>query len=273
LKVDAYVNLSGGMIILDKELLKGDYLIMDEQSTKNTVYLYPSHEEISIVKDDPNSAEEEELRAQIISLQDECEGEIIKIYKNNLVVAVSVKKEALFKDNENINIRIIKSSNAYECSLKILGMKKEGDKLLIVLSIPLIEKKVDRRRFFRINLKFGVRYSILPKGEYNTILDIPKGSFLKIKKALTEDISAGGISIVSEDKCEVGDYVLVCLYLPDKINILCKVLRINPNIKNTTSSVLCMKFVYIHELDRDRVVGFVIKNEVVRRNKNKDKDK
>lgn len=266
------MNLSGGMIILDKELFKGDYLIMDEQLDTNTVYLYPSHEEIDIVKDAANSIEEEEFRSQIISLKDECEGEIIKIYKNNLVVAVSVKKEALFKENENINIRIIKSNSAYECSLRILGMKKEGDKLLLVLSIPLIEKKVDRRRFFRINLKFGVRYYILPKGEYNTIVDIPKGCFLKIKKTLTEDISAGGISILSEDKCEIGDYVLVCLYLPNKIDVLCKVLRIKPNHKKAPNSILCMKYVYIHEIDRDRVAGFVIKNEVARRNKNKEEN-
>jgi c-di-GMP-binding flagellar brake protein YcgR len=269
--VGVYVNLSGGMIIVDKEFFKGDYLIVDEQSTNNTVYLYPKHEEIGIVKNDTTSAEEEEIRSQITSTEEECEGEIIKVYKSNLVVAVPDIEKALFKDNENVNIRIIKASSAYECSLKILGMKKEGDKLLLVLSIPLIEKKVDRRRFFRINLKIGVRYCVVPKGEYHTIIDIPKGCFLKTKKTFTEDISAGGISIVSEEKCEVGDYVLVCLYLPNKIDVLCKVLRIKPNNKKNSSEILCMKYVYIHELDRDKLVGFVIKNEMFRRSKNRDK--
>ncbi|MFL0268345.1 flagellar brake protein [Candidatus Clostridium radicumherbarum] len=252
---------------MDNELLEGDFLVLDEQSLAKTVYLFLRHEVIHVVKEDPKGFEEEEIKAQVYSLENECEGEIIKIYKNNLVIAVSVKNIDLFRDYENINIRITNSSCAYECSSKILGLKEEGDKLILVLSTPLIEKKVDRRRFFRINLKFGVRYCILPKGNYNTILDIPKGCFLKIKKALTKDISAGGISILAEDKCEVGDYVLVCLYLPNKFDVLCKILRIDPNYKNGTSSLLCMKYVYIHEIDRDRVAGFVIKNEISRRNK------
>lgn len=266
MKLYNVMNLCGGMIIVDKQLFKGDFLIMDEQSATNTVYLYPKHE--GAVK---GESEEEELRLLIANIEEECEGEIINIYKNNLVVAVSAKKEALFKENGNINIRIIKASSAYECSLRILGMKKDEDKLILVLSIPLIEKKVDRRRFFRIKLKVGVRYCVIPKGEYNTIIDIPKGCFLKTKKTFTEDISAGGISIISEDKCEVGDYVLVCLYLPNKIDVLCKVLRIKENDKNSNSFILCMKYVYIHEIDRDKVVGFVIKNEIFRRNQNREK--
>lgn|GEM_PF-4469774 len=254
---------------MDKKLLEGDYLILDEKLVDKTVYLFPRHEDIQVVKEDPKDFEEEEINAQVLSLEHECEGEIVNIYKNNLVIAVSVKNIDLFKDNENLKIRVTNSSSAYECSIKNLGMKKDGDKLILVLSTPLIEKKVDRRRFFRINLKFGVRYCILPKGNYHTILDIPKGCFLKTRKALTKDISAGGISILAEDKFEVGDYVLVCLYLPNKIDVLCKILRIEPNYMNGTSSLLCMKYIFINEMDRDRVAGFVIKNEISRRNKNK----
>lgn len=263
---------------MNENNFKGDYLTKEGEPIAKTVYLFPDQEEdlsenMDRVVDkavDEAAKEVDNVKSLTTFVKDEFEGEIIQIYKNNLVVEVDSKDKALIKENEKLNIRITKGKNAYECSLKVLGIKDEGEKLLIVLSIPVIERKVDRRRFFRISLKFMARYCIIPKGDYRTLLDIPSGCFLKTKKTYTNDISGGGISIIADEQCETGTYVLVCLYLPNKIDVLCKVVRSLPN-SSGSKNLLSMKYVYINELDRDKVVGFVIKNEVYRRSKNREK--
>lgn len=253
--------------------LKGDYLTTEGDPISKTVYIFPKQEEELykelVENDDLKVQEEDDIEKSAKLAKYESEGEIINIYKNNLVVEIENKNRELVKENENVNIRITKGASAYECSLKILGIKDEDDKLIVVLSIPVVEKKVDRRRFFRINLKFMARYCIIPKGEYKTLLDIPSGCFLKIKKTYTYDISGGGISIIVDEKCEAGTYVLVCVYLPNKIDILCKVVRVS-SYKNGNKNLLSLKYVYVNELDRDKIVGFVIKNEAYRRSKNRE---
>lgn len=253
-------------------LKKGDYLILDQCSVLNTVYFYPKHEEENIGNTDDDVSEiENEVAAMASYNKDEFDGEIVNVYKNNLVVAIDSKDKDYVKQNQNITIRITKDNNAYECSLKILGIKDEGEKIIMVLSIPVIEKKVDRRRFFRLKVKFGVRYCILPEGEYHTIADVPKGCFLKTKKVLSHDISAGGVTIIANENCEIGTYALICVYLPNKIDILCRIVRTVP-YKDTNKVLLSMKYVYIYEPDRDKIAGFVIRNEIYRRNKaNKEK--
>lgn len=256
---------------MDKEVYKGDFLIMDDNLIIKRIYLYPSHEDTVIENGETNSDEEDDekvVNSLISNVKDECTAQIIKIYKNNLVVVVEDKKLDFIKENESIKARITKGNYAYECSLIILGMKTEEEKLILVLSIPIIEKPLDRRRFFRLKLRFGVRYCLIPEGKYHTLIDIPKGCFLKTKKTLSQDISAGGITIISQEQCEVNTYVLVCLYLPNKIDILCKVTRVIPD-KNETKSSLSMEYVYIDEADRDKIVEFIIKNEIARRQRDK----
>lgn len=251
----------------EEKLIKGNYLTFDEHSDNKIVYFSPKQKEN--ISEDNNENLTDEVENEVIAIasydKKEFEGEIVKIYKNNLVVNIDSNYRTYIKENESINIRIVKDENAYECSLKILGIKEEGENLIIVLSIPVIEKKVDRRRFFRLSVKFGIRYYILPKGEYHTITDVPPGCFLKIKKTVSHDISAGGIAIVSDEYCEVGTYVLVCVYLPNKIDILCKVVRTAP-YEAANKILLSMKYIYIHELDRDKIAAFIIKNEIYRRN-------
>lgn len=256
---------------MEKEVSKGDLLLSDDGSIIKTVYLYSRNEDAVIETGETSSDKknDEEVNSLIVNAKDECEAQIIKIYKSNLVVVIEDKKLDYIKENENIKVRIIKGNNAFECSSIILGMKSEDDKVILVLSIPVIEKQIDRRRFYRIKISFGVRYCLVPEGKYKTLLDIPKGCFLKTKKTLTQDISAGGIKISSDEKCEVGSYVLVCLYLPHKIDVLCKVVRVSQEIKGPKSS-LSMKYVYIDEADRDKIVEFVIKNEIARRKRDKE---
>lgn len=253
----------------DRNLIKGDYLTIDEKCDSKVIYFYPKHDKTSIEDSDEKLSEVEH---EVISLtayeRCEFEGEILQVYKNNLVVSIENQYKEYVNINEVINIRIVKKEDAYECSLKVLGIKDEIDKLIIVLSIPVIEKKVDRRRFFRLAVKFGIRYCVLPKGKYSTITDVPPGCFLKIKKTLSHDISAGGISIIVDENFDIGAYVLVCVYLPNKIDILCQVVRATC-YEDTKRMLISMKFVYIHELDRDKVAAFVIKNEIYRRNKAK----
>ncbi|MDT8716273.1 PilZ domain-containing protein [Clostridium sp. 19966] len=251
---------------MDKNYIKGDLFIITDKHIGHDFYLYPytqQNEESTRI-----SEEENEIKKQVTNINDICKGKLLTIYKNNLLVETYELNKSFIKEGENINVKLHKNDKAYECSIKVLGIKREDSKLRLVLGSPIVERELDRRNFFRIKLSMRIRYSVVPEGLYNSLLDVPKGCFLKTKKSITLDISAGGIKIISEDYCEENRYVLISIYLPDKIDILCKVVRVEP-YKNEGKLILSMEYVNLDEIIRDRLVEFVIKNEAARIRKNK----
>ena len=242
--------------------LKGSFLLTDEEGFGKNIYIYPDGNYSDVENNDDISEKEKQLENEIANAKFECKGKLIKVYKNNLVIEFYEDK-GFIKENKNAIIRIIKLKKAYECSAKVLGVRKEDKKYIAVLSIPIIRRQIDRRRFFRIAVQVRVRYSLLPKGEYKTVLDIPKGCFLKTKKCSCIDISAGGIKILAEENMDVDKYALINIFVPYKANILCKVVR-NEEYKASNKFIISMEYVYIDEQDRDKIVRFVIKNESVK---------
>lgn len=248
--------------------IQGDLFIINENHIGRNFYLYPCLEHVDVEEDENHGEEEKELRNQMANINDICKIKLITTYKNNLLVEVYEFNKAYIKEEETVNIKLTQEDEAYECTTRILGVKCEGGNIRLVLSSPMVERKIDRRNFFRIKLSMRIRYHVLPLGTYNSILDVPKGCFLKTKKTLTQDISAGGIKIISEEYCEENRYVLISIFLPDKIDILCRVVRVGP-YKNESKLLLSMEYIKLEENIRDRLVEFVIKNEAARIRKNK----
>lgn len=242
--------------------LKGSFLLTDEEGFGKNVYIYPDDNYSNVDNNDNILEKEKQLENEIANAKFECKGKLIKVYKNNLVIEFYEDK-GFIKENKNVIIRIIKLKKAYECSAEVLGVRKEDKRYIAVLSIPIIRRQIDRRRFFRIAVQIRVRYFLLPKGEYRTVLDIPRGCFLKTKKCRCIDISAGGIKILTEENMDVGKYVLINIFVPYKSNILCKVVRSEVH-KASSKFIISMEYVYIDEQDRDKIVRFVIKNESVK---------
>lgn len=255
----------GMVIALINNYSKGDLFLLNNSSYNKNVYLYIKNIEI----EEEGEEKDEDIKKidQSSEIIDECEGKVVNLFKNNLVVEIDDNGKSFIKEGEKVYIKVIQQNKAYECLTKILGLKSENNKLTLVLSIPIFEKEVDRRRFFRINSSLTVRYCILPKGEYRNIIDVPKGCFLKTKKTMTTEISGGGIRILSKEKCEADDYVLLTIFLPEKIDVLCKVIRIE---EYRNQSLLCMKYICIDEIYRDKIIEFVFKTEAAKISRSKE---
>lgn len=249
------------------DYLKGDFFLLNDNSYSKNVYLYIKSEEVEEEKA-PQNEVEEKVFGQTDKIIDECEGKVKSLFKNNLVVEIEENKKEFIKEKERVYIKIIKKNKAYECITKILGLKSEDNKLTVVLSIPVFEKEVDRRRFFRISTSLVVRYCILPKGQYRNIIDVPKGCFLKTKKTMSTEISGGGIRIISKEVCETDDYVLLTAFLPEKVDILCKVVRVEEYKK--IQFILCMKYICIDEINREKIIEHVFKTEAMKISKSKE---
>jgi|DewCreStandDraft_4_1066084.scaffolds.fasta_scaffold22792_4 c-di-GMP-binding flagellar brake protein YcgR len=75
-------------------------------------------------------------------------------------------------------------------------------------------------------------------------------------QAMTEDISKGGLSIVSETPLAIGQHIIIDLFLPrlaNPVKILAEVRNIEKNIKGSSSYKAGLKIISISKSDLKRI--------------------
>jgi len=75
-------------------------------------------------------------------------------------------------------------------------------------------------------------------------------------QAMTEDISKGGLSIVSETPLTIGQHIIIDLFLPrlaNPVKILAEVRNIEKNIKGSSSYKAGLKIISISKSDLKRI--------------------
>lgn len=120
-----------------------------------------------------------------------------------------------------------------------------------------MESKNYQRRFFRLdNLDLPAKYKIV--GEKS---DGGRTSDSEFKAALIKDLSAGGLSYISEYLAEAGAKVQVVFQLPNiNLSLLCEIVRIVKAGSNNYNAAV--RFISVDEAEQDKIMSFIFRKQL-----------
>lgn len=117
------------------------------------------------------------------------------------------------------------------------------------------------RQFFRLQgIDVPIDFKIVSE-----LLDIVSAEY---KQGHLRDISAGGVSFVTNENIEKGMEVRIKLPVNDDIlNLMGKVVHISESSDESDEFEISLKFVFIDDHEQDKIVGFIFKKQLEMRRK------
>lgn len=179
--------------------------------------------------------------------------------KDGLFISYPIhhNKPLLIHSGSVIEFFITTEKDIVKCKSIVLGKKKEENINLLVLSLPEVIERVQRREYFRLPITMPIKYYGLPKDRfYKSLRDVPSGYFSRLINSVSVDISGGGIKIVTNEIHNQGDYIIISINVPQEINILCSVVRIEQS-EEKNKYKLALKYEGIEEKTRDKIIQFI----------------
>lgn len=170
---------------------------------------------------------------------------------------ISGSKYYVMHPGTSLEFYAFSNKEVYKCRSVVLGKKEENNIHLIILSSPEVIEKVQRREYFRLPISMEANYCLLSEtSQYSNLKDIPSGYFNKMNKCITADISGGGIRIITREPVLVDRNILVSIKIPDDINLLCSVVRVEHD-KIEKLYRVSLRFVNIDERVRDKIIKYI----------------
>lgn len=189
-----------------------------------------------------------------------------KTYKSNiqdveedtLAISIPVYKGnyAMLQKDEKIEVIFYDSSNVYGFESKVVGKKIDGI-AMIKIEKPDFIKKIQRRRFFRMELFSKVKFKKVEENlnaaELNKAIDEEKD----FNTCIMVDLSGGGMKIKTEDKIKEGELLLLKIPIKSEtINLLSYCVRVTKE-KETNLNVCGLSFYDIDDVRRDRIISYL----------------
>lgn len=136
---------------------------------------------------------------------------IEEIIRNGVIVSAPefVRGKSLLRDNIDVVAMVTKEDAVYQFPCRIKKLKADSFRLTSSGKI----RRVQRRRFVRIDYRCKVMYSRLPSRGSN------ESGFLKWNTSYSVNISGGGILIKLQEKIPVDDVVLLRIDLFNELNL------------------------------------------------------
>lgn len=149
----------------------------------------------------------------------------------------------------------------------VVGRLLEESVPLYKLAIPQEAKRIQLRQHVRLDIALEISYQKVTKDEDNKLIIDDKK-----KRALTRDISGGGLQFIAREQLESGSLVLINLDLAGwnkkdmNFSILSVIKRVigfqqNGRTRWTTGAA----FIDIDSRDQDTIISFVFKKMIERR--------
>lgn len=201
-------------------------------------------------------------RMEIIDLHNESFMTVVDLVNEKCILVKILlrdgqKPKPKLSVGEDIKVFIYKNGSAYSGNCTVVGIKEQKKFTHAVLTLPKDMKKIERRKYFRLPINMNIDYIILPNGfKYSQLKDIPLGFLVNLKQTETIDISGGGLKINCSTSPEVGQMILVSLYIPEEIKLLTTVVRVEKN-SNKGNYKVSLKFENISEKTRDKIIEFI----------------
>ncbi|AJA47903.1 putative glycosyltransferase [Clostridium pasteurianum DSM 525 = ATCC 6013] len=193
---------------------------------------------------------EEDSSVYKSSIQDMGKGYI------GISIPVCNGKYAPLSENQQVTVVYYDKNNLYGFNANVIGRKK--DKIpIILLSMPEDIKKVQRRKFFRVNLLKEVEYLKADKNisdsTFNELIKNPKN----FKKALMIDLSGGGLRLKTKEEIKLGDRFIIKIPLQqEEIFVIDDCVRV---YKDTDSNLYVsgFSFVNIDTKVQDKIIAYL----------------
>jgi c-di-GMP-binding flagellar brake protein YcgR len=205
------------------------------------------------------------MKLDVIDLEDRTYMARVEIVKEECMIVkmiVGDREKPKLAENSTIEILVFDNGMIYSAECTVIGIKEDKLFCIAILTIPEDFKKVERRRYFRFPTNIEVEYVIVPKEEeYNQIEDIHQELLKAMKVTKAIDLSGGGIKIFTEETTETNQQVVVSVFIPHEIKVICSVVRVEIDIEDKRYKT-SLKFENISERNRDKIIEYIF--ELVR---------
>jgi c-di-GMP-binding flagellar brake protein YcgR len=161
----------------------------------------------------------------------------------------------------------------YTCYGMVQKRYKKDNFFMLAMLLTSDPVKFQRREFFRIENNIELRYVPVPEeiayleSTEELFAKLQAGSYIEQeKKAITRDISGGGIRFVAEDQLERGIFVVVVIRLcNDRIDqtfyLVTQVVDAQPSKNSKGKFIHRGKFLFKDLKDRETIVRYVFEEE------------
>ncbi|MDN5346766.1 MAG: hypothetical protein PWP65_330 [Clostridia bacterium] len=168
-------------------------------------------------------------------------------------------EEEIFHRGDEVRVVFYTGEARYEFTTQVLGRVLEPVPVY-VLARPVEIKRVQAREFVRVKAALEVRYQVLTEGDLARLKALrPR------KKAVSIDISGGGMQLVLREELKEGDLLLLALEIPQqesfvRLTLLGRVKRVVlQEQKGYRHYVAGVAFEDISERERDVIIGYVFR--------------
>lgn len=158
--------------------------------------------------------------------------------------------------NDQVQVRVWGEQEQFLFSTGVVGKKKDRVPLYI-LQKPKQVKRIQLRNFVRVKVALEVSYQLITQEEREHYQIVEPE-----KKALTIDLSGGGVQLMVREEMEQDSFLVLSLGIPQKggcfpIKLLGRVRRCEKSPHDPNGYLVGVAFEDIWEREQDRIVEFV----------------
>ncbi|NMA65988.1 MAG: hypothetical protein GX957_07065 [Clostridiaceae bacterium] len=179
----------------------------------------------------------------------------IQLPDGTMEILSPIHKGRLFYIARNTKIDVIyeHKGDLFKFGAIVLGNRFSGRIALLRIQPVTEEKRIQRRRFFRLNCVLDIEYRIFEKE------DMPVEERGDFKKSITKDISGGGICFLLNEKPRHGWLMEGKLKISDQeVKFDGRVLRIVPtNSEKGYKYEIGLEFIKISNRHREKLISFI----------------
>ncbi len=189
-----------------------------------------------------------------------------------MLMPMEKTKLVLLQQNVEYELHFITSKGLFQCLARVTRRYKQDQLYLLEMELISDIQKYQRREYYRYSCSMDLGVRNLSKEEQ--LLWERKQNFkpeeLPFSKAITVDISGGGIRFISAVAFEPGDGI-ICNYTLSRSGIkknysqIALVLACSKMEKNNTMYELRVKFAFINNMDREEIIRYIFEEERKRR--------
>jgi c-di-GMP-binding flagellar brake protein YcgR len=181
---------------------------------------------------------------------------IEEITNSNLVLAMPFDKgfPVLISPGSPLYVKMVTDSSPY-IFVSTFIEKKLTPLPIWVVSLPTELTKIQQRELVRIDVKL-----------HATIASTEPEEEMSPAKLLINDISGGGLRLVSSKSYPVGKNVLITFELPDQemVETIGQIVRIEQPQTDRTVYWLGVKYVGIRERQRNKIIKYIFQKQLER---------
>ena len=176
----------------------------------------------------------------------------------SMEILAPIKGGRIFPVHRGVEMGVIyeKSGELYTFKAEAIERRVSGNIYLLRIVPTSGAEHMQRRLFFRFDCILDLKYRMF---EEKDTIDQDRGEY---KKAITKDISGGGLCILTDVQPTYGWHLEGIIDVGGNIRFVGKIVRvINVHDKGKYHYEAGIEFIDISDLDREKVISFIFNSQ------------